>query len=80
MVPVLQNVFTLFVAMMDSLLYPSAGVHISQGDPGDKTLYEVPNVLRSSVWNLLHVTLELSNFQVTARCLDSLWTPACYWQ
>lgn len=39
-VSVLCNVFTLFVAMIGHELYLLAGVHKSQGDPGDKTLYD----------------------------------------
>jgi len=36
--PVLCNLFTLFVAMIGHQLYLLAGVHKSQGDPGDKNL------------------------------------------
>jgi len=39
-VPVLCNVCMLFVAMIGHQLYLLAGVHKSQGNPGDKTLYD----------------------------------------
>ena len=38
--PVLHNVFTFFFAMIDHQLYLLAVEHKSQGDPGDKTLYD----------------------------------------
>jgi hypothetical protein len=38
-VPVLRNVFTLFVAMIGHQLYLLAGVHKSQGDPGDNFVW-----------------------------------------
>jgi hypothetical protein len=38
--PVPNNVFISFVAMIGHQLYVLAGVHKSQGDPGDKTLYD----------------------------------------
>ena len=64
--------------MIGHQLYLLAGVHKSQGDPGDKNLYDGVECLHVISVKLLHVTLGLSNFEVTTRCLDSLWSSACY--